>query len=595
MPLTESSVRFPLLFAELSRGLHGIDYLVTLLYLAGVLVTGWYFSRQQVHSEDYFVGGRQMPWFAVGLSIVATMLSTVTYLSAPGELIQHGLAMSIGWLAMPLAFLVVNFMWVPFIMRLNVTSIYEYLERRFGPVARWTAVVMFLFILRLLWMAIIVLTASKAVAQITYASINPFLPGDPSLDQWTLAVLLAIGFLATAYTMLGGIKAVIWTDVAQFVVLFGGVVITLIYVAVDTGTGPVDWWNTVTAEAAAEPASDETVRPGQEPEPHIANIDEDKQPAKSGHEFPPFFSWDITVRTTILFTILSSLFWYSCTFIGDQVAVQRYLTTSSVRAARRGNVVNFVADFVIMVLLALCGMALLTYYLDPEFQTEIVKGIMDPRHEKAADRVFPHFIEHGLPVGISGLVVAALFAVAMSSLDSGLNSVSAVLTVDVFVRSWPHRWKSNELWLARMITLIAGLVCTTVACAMLDVSEHYNIIGMTARTFNCALGPIGAMFFAGMFFRRVGQTAVVVSTILGLGIAVCCAWWVELGWWFGFTDFATLTEATEGMAGPSPFLITPIAATATVVLSVLISLAYPCQDPESAKRWSWRSVVKDQH
>lgn len=580
------------LFADTSRGLAGVDYVITLLYLVGVLATGWYFSRQQQQGEDYFVAGRQMPWFAVGLSIVATMLSTVTYLAAPGEVIQHGLAMSIGWLAMPLAFLVVNMMWIPFIMRLEVTSIYEYLERRFGLVARWTAVVMFLFILRLLWMAIIVLTASKAVAQITYDSILPFLPGDPSLEQWTLALLLSVGLLATIYTMLGGIKAVIWTDVAQFVVLFGGVVITLVYVAIDTGTGPIDWWNTTTAGAVAEASDDKPDSKERKTESNIARTDEDKQPTKSGHKFPPLFSWDITVRTTILFTVLGSLFWYSCTFIGDQVAVQRYLTTSSIQAAVRGNIVNFVADFVIMVLLALCGMALLTYYLDPEFQTEIVEGIMDPSHKKAADNVFPHFIAHGLPTGVSGLVVAALFAVAMSSLDSGLNSVSAVLTIDVFNRSRPDRSKSHELRMARLITLIVGLICTAVACGMMGVSERYNIISMTARTFNCALGPIGAMFFTGMFIRRADQECVVVSTIFGLVVAICSAWWVELLWLSGLTGFSTLKLATDNMAGPSPFLITPIAATSTVALATLLSFVSASNEPERADRWSWRSVVK---
>ena len=544
-----------------STGLQGLDYLVIVVYLGGVLAAGWYFSREQEEQEDYFVGGRQMPWLAVGLSIVATMLSTVSYLATPGEVIQHGVAMAIGWAAAPVAFLIVNMLWIPFFMRLGVTSIYEYLERRFGLVARLTAVGMFVLILRLCWMATIVLTASRAVAQITHESLVDVLGVGISLDQWTLIMLLSVGIFATFYTMLGGIKAVIWTDVAQFIALFLGVVLTLIFVAWHTGTGPIDWWKTTTGGSA-------------------------------GHTLPPVYSFDITVRNTMLFTVLSAIFWYGCTFIADQVAVQRYLTTPSVKAAGRGNIVNFVADYGVMLLLALCGMALLTYYMDPAFQTEIADGISDPRNKAVADKVFPHFITYGLPVGISGLVVAALFAVAMSSLDSGINSVAAVLTIDVFERLGWNTSESTRLQLPRAITLTVGLVCTALAWLMMSIPERYNIIGITARTFNCALGPLGAMFIVGMFVRRVSQTAVVLAAYAGLAVAVACAWWVELHWMLGLTDFATVAGATENLAAPSPFLITPIATVATCLIAVALSLVFPQQNRAQAEKQLWKAIVR---
>ena len=127
------------LIAQAGRGLHGLDYGIILVYMAAVLALGWHLGRTQTKGEDFFLAGRKMPWFAVGLSLVATLLSTLTYLAAPGEVIQHGLALAIGWLGLPIAFVIVNFVWIPFFMRLRVTSIYEYLERRFGLAARWTA------------------------------------------------------------------------------------------------------------------------------------------------------------------------------------------------------------------------------------------------------------------------------------------------------------------------------------------------------------------------------------------------------------------------------------------------------------------------
>lgn len=544
-----------------AQGLQVLDYVVILVYLAAVFAIGWYFSRQQKQQDDYFVAGRRLPWMAVGLSIVATMLSTVTYLAAPGEMIQHGPALALGWLAVPLAFLIVNYLWVPFFMRLGVTSIYEYLDNRFGLVARLTAVTLFVMILRLLWMATVVLTGSRAVAQITHGSMMQLLGLDLTLDQWLLVVMFGVGVFATIYTVLGGIKAVVWTDVAQFIVLFGGLVLTVFFVAWKTGTGPVDWWQTTTGSDM------------------------------SGHEMPPLFSLDPTVRTSLLFTILNAVFWYACTFIGDQVAVQRYLTTPSVSAAVKGNIVNFSANFVMMALLALCGMALLTYYLDPDYATVIADGISDPRDKAVADKVFPHFIAYGLPAGISGLVVAALFAVAMSSLDSGINSVAAVLTIDVFDRLGITRHSRTSLWLPRVLTLVVGTACTLMAFAMLAIPERYNIIGVTARTFNCALGPLAAMFVVGMFIPRAGQAAIVIATWLGLAVAVFMAWSVELVWMAGATSYDTLTEATENLAGPSPFLITPVSTTVTVLVAGLLSLFLPGRRPAAFAEWSWRAIV----
>ena len=541
-------------------GLHAVDLIVVFLYMTGILLAGWYFSRNQKETQQFFVGGRSMPWMAVGLSIIATMLSTLTYLAAPGELIQHGPALALGWLSIPITFVIVNWLWIPFFMKLKVTSVYEYLEPRFGLATRWVAVALFVFVLRLLWMAMIVLTASIAVAHITGPIAQQSLPWHPGINQWTVTVLLSVGLLATVYTMLGGIKAVIWTDVAQFVALVAGIIFTLIFVTIETSTGPVQWWQNLVENS------------------------------NSGKGFPAWFSFDPTERNVILFTVLNTTFWYTCTFVADQVAVQRYLTTSSVKAARLGNVVNFIGDFVVMTLLALCGMALLTFYLDPAQQTEIVAGITDPRHPDVADDVFPHFIAYGLPVGISGLVIAALFAVAMSSLDSGINSVAAVFTVDIARRRNPDMTEPAALRLARKLSLIVGVTCTATAYVMYLLPSDYNIIGVAARTFNLALGPLGIMFIAGLFFRRVGQRAILVGVAGSLLIAVITAWYVELAWLFGFTSYESFEVTQANMNGPSPFLITPFATVGGLLIALVASFFWPNTNPQT-EQYLWRSIV----
>ena len=546
----------------LASGLQTLDLLVVFFYMASILVAGWYFSRGQRAAEDFFVAGRSMPWMAVGLSIVATLLSTLTYLAAPGEMIQHGPALALGWLSIPFTFVIVNWIWIPFFMKLRVTSIYEYLEPRFGLATRWVAVGLFVFVLRILWMAMIVLTASVAVAQITHEIAQQSLPWHPTAVQWDLQVLWSVGILATLYTMMGGIKAVIWTDVAQFVALLAGLVLTILYVFLETKTGPIQWWTNLTSEAGAHGG------------------------------FPDWFSLDITNRNVILFTVMNAVAWYSCTFIADQVAVQRYLTTKSIKAAQRGNLINFVGDFIVMILLALCGMALLTYYLDAGHQAVFAGGITNPRHPDVADKVFPHFIAHGLPVGVSGFVIAALFAVAMSSLDSGLNSIAAVITTDVVRRRNPELDERRELRLARLLTVVVGFVCTLAAYRMYLVPGDYNIIGYTARTFNLALGPLGMIFIVGLFFPRVGERAVLIGVTVAFLVATWTAWSVEISWLIGWTQFEELSDAQQQLVGPSPFLITPFALIGGMLASLMASLVFPNASLERARRQSWRAVMK---
>ena len=536
-------------------GLQAIDYLVVLVYLLSVLAVGFYFSRKQTKSEDYFIGGRQMPWLAVGLSIMASLLSTISYLASPGEMIKNGPTMALAWLIVPFVFLVVSFVWLPFLMKLKLTSVYEYLDRRFGQRAGQLASILFVFVLRLFWMGMVVLTASVAVADITHASVAGLVGTDLSLTGWTLVVLVSVGLLATVYTVMGGIQAVIWTDVVQTVILVIGAVLTLGIIMVETSTGPVDWWNTMTDSGAG------------------------------GHEFPPLWSWDLSERNVLGFALLHSSFWYLCTFLGDQVAMQRYFTMGSLRSAIRANLVNFSCDLMIMVLLALCGMALLTYYT--QNPVEIVDGISDPQQAKVADRVFPHFIGHHLPVGAAGLVVAALFAAAMSSLDSGINSVATVLTVDFIRKKHPDITAARELQLARWLSVAIGLGCTAMAVGLMFLPEDLNIIDASARTFNCALGPLAAMFLVGMFLPHVGETAVIVATICGTLIALVVSWWSELINGLGLAGIIS-------DANPGTFLILPLSAVGTFLIAAVVGSVLPPADLEITRKLTWRAVVKGQ-
>ena len=528
-----------------AAGLHTLDYVIVLVYMLGMVALGLYLYRRQGTAEDFFVGGRRMPWLATGLSMLATLMSTLTYLGLPGETIGHGVGLAISLAALPLAYVVVAYVWVPFFMRLRLTSAYEYLERRFGTGARMYGVVLYLY-MRFLWMGMIVFTASLAVAQITQdtapGAIAAMTGGLVRMGptEWFYFVLIATGVISTLYTMLGGIQAVVWTDVVQFTVLFAGAALTLVLVAANTGTGPAAWWAEVTTGT---------------------------------HEIPPLASWDLTERTTIVWMLLAGFMWHVCTHASDQVALQRYFTTASAKAARRTAAVNFTATILIQVLLALVGMALLVYYLHNP--GELPPGVTDPRDPAFADEMFPRFITYGLPIGISGLVLAAVFAVAQSSIDSGINSTATVITVDLVrrFRSQPLTDR-GELRLAQWLTLGIGLFVTLTGVAVTLLPEKYNILELQFRSFNSVLGPLGAVFMAGIFFRHVGQEAVLVAGVAGAAAGLLFAY----------------AEVLWGVKGPSPFLIIPLSWLITFGLAYLLGWVLPRPRREQVEGLTMRTV-----
>lgn len=463
---------------DLNRGLSGLDYAAIGVYFSVVLAMGYYFSRQQQDTQEYFVASRNMPSWAVGFSIFATVLSTISYLSVPGEILKNGVAVATSVLSFPLTFLLVGYLVIPYFMRRRAITAYEYLERRFDLKTRLFAASSFVLI-RLSWMGVIVFTASLALAKIV---------GLGSEHTWILS--LAIGVIAIVYTTLGGMRAVIWTDVLQFLILLGGTLFTLSYVAFDTGSGPLTWWQTATATTVQRTPQ-------------------------------PFWSWDPFTRVSYGGIMISMFFWWICTASSDQVTIQRYFSTPSAQRARRAFGFNLLADTVVMSLLVLCGVALFSYY-----QSNLPAG---------PDEVFPHFIRHELPRGLAGLLVAALFSAAMSSLDSGMNSISTVVTTDFYHRltaTEPN--PDSELTLARIATVVTGCVAVTI-CVMLSWmpdEKRGNILDLTNQINTFLVGGLAGLFFIAILLRRCTGTWAIASASLGMAAGLVLA----LGHWFPFLD-----------------------------------------------------------
>ncbi len=530
-----------------STGLQTADYLVVFAYMAGLIGFAVYLARRQKTTEDFFVGGRRMPWLLVGVSLMSSLTSTLTYLGTPGELIRYGMGIGFGILSLPLVFLVVGYLWMPFFMRLRLTSAYEYLGQRFGQATRLLGVLLYLY-MRFIWMGAILFAMSLAVAEMTGDSgpqaLATLTGGTIQLDgrSWFYFVLLTTGVVSTAYTALAGIKGLIWIDFVHFLVLITGAVVTLGIIAARTSTGPAEWWIQATQEA---------------------------------HPLPPLASWDLSVRVTVFWTLLSYFMWYVCSEASDQVSLQLYFTTGSVAAARRTAAVSYVLGAMMVVLLALVGMALLTYYV--RIPGELPEGIDDPRTGAFADRVFPFFIAHALPTGLAGLVVAGVFAVAQGSLDSGINSTVTVITVDL-VRQLRSRALGDqaELRLARWLTLAIGALATAIGAGISLTAGKYNITDVAMKGTNCMIGPLGGIFMAGMLLPHVGQRAVLSAGVLGAAAAMLLAY----------------ADMVPGVQSASGYLLIPLSWLITFVAAALLGGLLRGPRPEQVRGLTWYSVVR---
>lgn len=467
-----------------------LDHCVIATYLIAMLGLGYLLSRRQRTTEEYFLAARGMPWFAVGISVIASLLSSLTYLSEPGEVWKSGVTHVLGkMLAIPLEMAIVWIFCVPFMMSFRYTSAYEYLGDRFGSVARKLGAVLFI-VMVVLWMGFVVLASAKALAQVS------------GVPLWL--VIGTIGVVATFYTMLGGLRAVIWTDVIQVVILIGGGLYVIGSVSWATGTFLPEWYAT---------ANDYLTRTGQS-------------------EPMPWFSFDPTVRTTILTVAINMCVWHVCTHVANQMTVQRYFSTSDARAARKSFVTGSLFGVGLNLMLMTVGLAVLYYYVGQGIALD--EGL---NTGKGADLIFPTFAVNRLPDGVGGFILAALLAAAMSSIDSGVNSIATVVSVELRRQDDSTTGEggneSFQLHRARGITFGAGLFITVAAFSLTFLPENWGIVAAMPRTFNAVTAPLGGLFLVGMFLPRVGEKAVIAGTFCGLATSLLLGYSQQLGEWLG--------------------------------------------------------------
>jgi SSS family transporter len=434
-----------------------LNTVVLLVYLAGMVLIGLYFAGRQQTTEDYFLAGRNMPWLAVGMSMFASLTSATTFMGVPAFAYRHNVAMIFGVAMSLVAAPILVRVFYPYYRRQRVTTSYEYIRQRYGAAAR--GVVSLLFVLsRLGWLGVVIYAPAKAMA---VASGMPL----------GLAIGL-MGLLAVTYTVLGGLSAVIWTDVVQFVILCGGAA-----------------WLAVTLVTEIPGGAGRIV--------HVA--------AQAG-KFD-VFDWTDLTRLTALSAMIGWFFVFLNDYGTDQVTVQRLMAVRTDRGVVKAIVFNAVNDLLINGLLIFIGIGIFTYFrVYPEKLGEGIGG----------DGMLPYYIMHVLPAGVSGLLVTGIFAAAMSSVDSGINSLATVIINDLIkpLRRAPAG-AGRDLLLARILTVILGLLATLAAAYAARIG---NIVEMWMNIMGLFAAPVLSIFVLGMLTRCAHFRGWLIGAVCGIAL-----------------------------------------------------------------------------
>jgi SSS family transporter len=467
-------------------------FLVLAVYMVATVLLGLSFTRKQKSLAGYFLAERSAPWWAVGISILACDLSAISYMGAPSWSYYKDLRYAMGSFLSPLIAIVVAYLFIPFLARLKVFTIYEYLEHRFGLGTRLVASGVFL-LQRAAHIAIAVYAISLALQQIV---------------NWPVwACVAVVGGITTLYTVFGGMKAVLWTDVMQFFVLMGGIVV-MAGVVLWSFHGDVGHIWRVAADAGNT-----------------------KMVTLSCDFFAPGFWMEMTLWGILLGTFVMQLGAYG----SDQVLVQRYLAAGSARQMAQSLIFSGLIGIPVMAALYLLGLGFFAFYHAPENAAALASLTELVRETKDENMVLPHFVRTVMPSALAGLVFAGLFSATMSVFSSGLNSLSTATCMDFVQRLRRLRSNSEELTLtgARWITLVWGMLITAAAIGVY-FAQPGPLLATASGIIGFFSGPLLGMFLLGIFTTRANSFGAVLGA--GMGFVVALLLWPYVSFiWYAVT------------------------------------------------------------
>lgn len=475
--------------------LAGIDVVIVVVYVLGNLLVGVHFSRRQVGLQSYFLGDRSVAWWLILASIVTTETSTVTFLSVPGVSFRPGgnltfIQLAVGYI---IGRCLIAWLLLPQYFKGEILSAYQVLRQRFNPSVQRTASGLFL--------------VTRSVADglrlyLTALLLHLF-------TGWNeVQAVLVLAAITVVYTYLGGMHAVMWTDLIQFTVKVGG---ALVAAACIVNWAPGGWEGL----AARAGEADKLVW------------------------FDP--TTDPTVAYSFWAGLIGGAFLTMATHGADQMMVQRYLCAKSLREARLALVLSGMVILVQFLLFLFIGVGL--WVLHQTGRLELPEGLRP-------DAVFGTFIVGSLPVGLRGLVVAAVLAAAMSTLSASLNSSATAFVVDFYRPLRPKQDEGHYLRLSRLMTAFWGAVQVGVALTTLAVAPQKSVIDNVLAVAGWSTGIVLGLFVLGSLGRRVSSAAAVVGVLVGAtAVTLVMRPWASapLLAWPWFAAVGTLTTVTVAL------------------------------------------------
>jgi SSS family transporter len=442
-------------------------------YIAVIIVVGSLFYRKGTSSKDFFLGGRRMTAIPVAISLVAADMSAISYMGAPAWTYQHNLELV--WSSWSYLFVapIVMFLFMPFYSRFKFYTAYEYLERRFDLKTR------------LLGSAIFLLMRASHVAIVIYAPslILSLITGLP-----LVGCVLIMGLCTTVYTTLGGMKAVIWTDVMQFSILIIGL-FTVTWLSISHVPGGVSTvWRVVNDAGRL----------------HLFN-----------------FSADLKQMTTFWAAGIGGAFMALSTLGTDQAYLQRYFTTRSLKEGQRSILLDGIIIVPVSLLLYSVGPILYTFYV---YNPDKLKGL------PATDAILPFFVMTQLGGWLSGLIIASIFAASMAVMSAGINALTTATTVDFYKRLLrPNCSDADAVFVGRIGTVAWGMLATIAALFVGRLGPIINAFNLINSFLG---GPILGIFLLGMLTRRARGTSAICGAVAGLVSVTLFQWKTEISFFY---------------------------------------------------------------
>jgi SSS family transporter len=455
-----------------------IDLIIIVLYLILVALIGSLSGGKQRSTNDYFMGGGNVPWWAVSFSIVAAETSSLTFISIPGLAYLTDLSflqLTIGYI---IARILVATFFLPAYRKGELATAYTYLETRFGSITRKTASTVFL-ITRVAADGVRLFSTAIPLA-IIFGTIPYFSTWETS--QIYVAAIIIIAAISFVYTFTGGVRGVIWADVLQMFIYIGGASLALT-VLLDNTSASFSWSNFGSKT-------------------RIFNFD-------FGHTIGEF----ISKPYTFIASILGGTFLSMASHGTDQLIVQRLLTTKTLKESQKAIIGSGVMVFFQFALFLVVGLFLYHF-----FQGISLDDLKAPFHR--ADEIFPYFIVHFLPDGIKGIIIAGLFAAAISTLAGSISSLSSALMLDLY-RPFISKDKNpkRELKISRLMTILWAVVLTLVAFIFINIQQSVVEIalGIASITYGGLLGT----FLLGLFFPRIKEKSAIIAFSAGIVTMIC--------------------------------------------------------------------------